>query len=267
MVTRSDLVKNIKEQNNCLCIGLDTDLERLPAFMPKTPDSVLEFNKQIIDATKDLCVAYKVNTAFYESMGAAGWEILEKTAALLPEGHFNIADAKRGDIGNTSAQYAKAFFEAMPFDAVTIAPYMGRDSIEPFYGFDGKWAIILALTSNPGSADFQRQSTGSRQLWEDVLEMTSGYGDAGNTMYVVGATRAADLKKVRSIVPDHFLLVPGVGAQGGSISEVIANGRNEDVGLLINVSRAVIFAGDGKDFADRARQAALDYNTEMKTYL
>lgn len=266
-MTREQLIKRIKETNNCLCIGLDTDINRLPSHFKKDAASVLEFNKKIIDATQNHCVAYKINTAFYESMGAEGWHVLEKTAEYLPEGHLKIADAKRGDIGNTSAQYAKAFFEAMPFDAVTVAPYMGKDSIEPFLQFQGKWTIVLGLTSNPGSYDFQRRVAGNTQLWQDVLEQTSQYGNKGNTMYVVGATRSEDMKEVRKTVPDHFLLVPGIGAQGGSIEDVIVNGRNDDVGLLINVSRSVIFAGNGKDFAEKAGEAALRYHNEIKTYL
>ncbi len=264
---KQKLVEEIRKTRSCLCVGLDSDPEKLPEHFTADPESVLEFNKQIIDATLDTCVAYKINTAFYESMGSEGWKVLEKTVACIPESHFKIADAKRGDIGNTSTQYAKAFFQAMPFDAVTVAPYMGRDSVEPFLAFENKWAIILALTSNPGSNDFQQLKTGEAYLWQEVLRKTSQYGNDQNMMYVVGATKAAELKEVRKIVPEHFLLVPGVGAQGGKLSEVIENGKNKDTGLLINVSRAIIFAGKGRDFKDKAREAAIAYHTEMKNYL
>lgn len=264
---RKELVNQIKKKKSCLCIGLDSDLQKLPPHFPRTPSSVYDFNKAIIDATLDLCIGYKINTAFYESMGTAGWEVLEKTVGYIPDTHFRIADAKRGDIGNTSAQYAKTFFEVMPFDALTVAPYMGRDSIEPFFQFKNKWVIILALTSNPGSEDFQKLKTGQGFLWQQVLDTASGFGDSFNTMFVVGATQASAFTEVRKLVPDHFLLVPGIGAQGGSMRDVIANGKNDDVGLIINVSRAIIFAGNGKDFALKAREAATGFHNEMKAYL
>lgn len=248
-------------------MGLDTDLEKIPDHFEKKTSSIFPFNKEIIDATKDLCVSYKINTAFYEVYGAEGWKALEQTVNYIPSTHFKIADAKRGDIGNTSSQYAKAFFENLSFDAITIAPYMGRDSIEPFLKFKNKWSIILALTSNEGSADFQQQLCGEKPLWQSVLEKTSQYGSYENTMYVVGATKANDLKSVREIVPNHFLLIPGVGAQGGSVREVMENGKNEDCGLLINVSRGIIFAGKDRDFAKKARQIAMLYKIEMKNCL
>lgn len=266
-MNKQQLISEIRAKQTCLCVGLDTDIDKLPAHLSKDAAGMLAFNKAIIDATADLCVAYKVNTAFYESLGAAGWQVLEETAAYIPDTHFRIADAKRGDIGNTSLQYAKAFFETMPFDAVTVAPYMGKDSVSPFLTAQGKWAIILGLTSNPGSEDFQRLPAGDQPLWEQVLQTTSTYGSDENIMYVVGATRAQDLERVREIVPDHFLLVPGVGAQGGSMEEVIRNGKTADIGLLINASRAIIFAGTGRDFDSKAREAALAYHDEMKTYL
>lgn len=266
-LNRKELISQIGQKKSCLCVGLDSDLKKLPEHFSKNAESVFEFNKAIIDATQDVCVAYKINTAFYESMGTKGWQALENTVRYIPDSHFKIADAKRGDIGNTSAQYAKTFFEAMPFDALTVSPYMGRDSIEPFLQFEGKWVIILALTSNPGSNDFQKLKTGEDTLWQQVLKTTSGYGNASNTMYVVGATQASELKHVRNIIPDHFLLVPGVGAQGGSLKDVMAYGKNTDTGLIINVSRAVIFAGHDKDFAKKSREAAIKYHNEMKTYL
>lgn len=248
-------------------MGLDSDIEKLPGHLPKNAAGVLEFNKKIIDATHDLCVAYKINTAFYECLGTDGWKIMESTVDYISKDHFIIADAKRGDIGNTSTQYAKAFFEKLRFDAITIAPYMGRDSIDPFLKFENKWAIILALTSNEGSADFQKLKCGNHFLWEEVINNTKQYGTRENIMYVVGATRTDDLEKIRSLIPHHFLLIPGVGAQGGSISAVMAHGKNSDTGLLINVSRSVIFAGKEKDYAEKAREAALSFRNEMKEYL
>lgn len=266
-MNRKKLISEIKSKNSCLCVGLDSDVEKLPGHLPKDAYGIIEFNKQIIDATRDLCVAYKINTAFYECLGAGGWRAMEETVNYIAGDHFIIADAKRGDIGNTSTQYAKAFFEKLNFDAITIAPYMGKDSILPFLHFEHKWAIILALTSNEGSADFQKLNCEGAHLWQQVLKATKEYGSDENIMYVVGATRADDLKKVRAIVPSHFLLIPGIGAQGGSIAEVMKHGKNKDAGLLINVSRSIIFAGDGKDFAEKAREAALSFKNEMKEYL
>ncbi len=228
---------------------------------------VFEFNKEIIDATKDLCVAYKINTAFYESLGVAGWQALEKTVKYIPATHFKIADAKRGDIGNTSNQYARAFFEAIEFDALTVAPYMGSDSVKPFLDYENKWTIVLGLTSNEGSKDFQQQRVGDEFLYETVIKKTAEWGTSQNLMFVVGATKADEIASIRKIIPDHFLLIPGVGFQGGSLSEVSKYGLNVDCGLLINVSRAIIYAGKKENFAAEAREIALQYQTEMKEYL
>lgn len=266
-MTREEIIKEIREKKSCLCVGLDSDVEKLPAHFPKTAESVLEFNKAIIDATRDLCVSYKLNVAFYEILAADGWRVMEETAQYIGQNHFLIADAKRGDIGNTSTQYAKAFLQNLPFDAITVSPYMGSDSVQPFLGISGKWVILLGLTSNKGSMDFQKLKVGANYLWEQVLVTTSEYGSAENMMYVIGATRAEDLERVREILPDHFLLIPGVGAQGGTVKDVMEKGSNKDCGLLINVSRSVIFAGGGEDFALAAREAASRFRNEMKDYL
>ena len=264
---RKFLVQQIKEKKSYLCVGLDTAIEKIPAHLKSQPDAVFEFNKQIIDATKDLCVAYKINTAFYEAEGVEGWKALEKTVNYIPSTHFKIADAKRGDIGNTSYQYAKAFFETIPFDAITVAPYMGSDSVKPFLDYENKWTIVLGLTSNEGSKDFQQQRINENFLYEEVIKKTSEWGTKENLMFVVGATKANDIKSIRKIIPDHFLLIPGVGFQGGSLSEVSMYGLNSDCGLLVNVSRAIIYAGNKEDFAKEARGIALEYQTEMKNYL
>ncbi|MEO8821502.1 MAG: orotidine-5'-phosphate decarboxylase, partial [Ginsengibacter sp.] len=211
--------------------------------------------------------AYKINTAFYESLGAKGWKALEQTVNYIPETHFKIADAKRGDIGNTSDQYAKAFFETIPFDAITVAPYMGSDSVKPFLNYQDKWTIVLGLTSNKGSEDFQQRKIGDQFLYEEVIRRTSEWGTKGNLMFVVGATKAAEISSIRKIIPDHFLLIPGVGAQGGSLSEVCKYGLNSEVGLLVNASRAIIYAGKDENFAEEARKVARQYQTEMKSYL
>lgn len=266
-MTREYLIQQIKEKKSFLCVGLDTDIEKIPAHLKTAADAVFEFNKKIIDATKDLCVAYKINTAFYEARGIRGWEAMEKTVNYIPDTHFKIADAKRGDIGNTSDQYARAFFETISFDAVTVAPYMGSDSVKPFLKYEGKWSIVLGLTSNAGSYDFQQQRIGDHFLFEQVIKKTSEWGTKENLMFVVGATKASELSSIRKIVPDHFLLIPGVGAQGGSLSEVCRHGLNKDCGLLINASRAIIYAGKKEDFAEEARSVALQYQTEMKSYL
>lgn len=284
-MTRQQLVNQIKITNSYLCIGLDTDLQKLPRHLQSGgPDAVLSFNKAIIDATLHTCVAYKINTAFYEAMGAKGWEIMAETAAYIPDTHFKIADAKRGDIGNTSSLYARAFFETLAFDAVTVAPYMGEDSIRPFLDYKEKWTIVLGLTSNKGSADFQHlqlvgqqpdlplvpnitQGHRSELLYEKVLENVCQWGTPDNLMFVIGATQATELEHVRSIVPNHFLLVPGVGAQGGSLEEVSKYGLNKEAGLLVNASRAVIFASGGEDFADAARTVAEGYQREMQPYV
>ncbi len=283
-MNRSELVNQIQEKNSFLVVGLDTDITKIPKHLMGETDPVFAFNKAIIDATKDHCVGYKINTAFYESQGLKGWESMEKSLHYIPNTHFKIADAKRGDIGNTSAQYAKTFFEVLPFDAVTIAPYMGEDSVRPFLEYQNKWSIVLGLTSNAGSNDFQQlmvqpayqvqtlephitQNNSEKRLYETVLEKIASWGTPENLMFVVGATRASDLENIRSIIPEHFLLVPGVGAQGGSLAEVSKYGMNRDCGLLVNASRAIIFASSGEDFATVATKVAKEYQTEMKTYL
>jgi orotidine-5'-phosphate decarboxylase len=248
-------------------VGLDTDLSKIPKHLQGSPNAIVDFNKAIIDATKDYCVSYKINTAFYESMGLKGWAAMEETVQYIPTTHFRIADAKRGDIGNTSSQYAKAFFETLPFDAITVAPYMGEDSVRPFLEYEDKFTIVLGLTSNQGAKDFELQKTGDRFLYEKVLETVATWGTPNNLMFVVGATQASELANIRQIVPEHFLLVPGVGFQGGSLKEVSDYGLNSDCGLLVNASRAVIYAGGNEDFAEAAKQIALEYSTEMGCYL
>lgn len=273
-MTRKQLIEQIQRKKSYLCVGLDTDITKIPAHLQSHPDAVLEFNKQIIDATHDLCVAYKINTAFYEAMGVKGWQAMEKTVNYIPKDQFIIADAKRGDIGNTSTQYAKAFFETMDFDAITVAPYMGEDSVKPFLEFENKWAIVLGLTSNAGSKDFEQlkfvgphANNGSEYLYETVLKKVSSWGTYENLMFVVGATKASDLTDIRKIIPEHFLLVPGVGFQGGSLAEVTKYGMNKDCGLLVNASRAIIYASEKEDFAIEARAIAKQYQTEMAGYL
>jgi orotidine-5'-phosphate decarboxylase len=254
-----------------LCIGLDVDLEKMPPHLLQTEDPIFEFNKSIIEATHELAVAYKPNTAFYEAYGLKGWKSLKKTIDYLNKNHpeiFTIADAKRGDIGNTSTRYAKAFFEDMDFDAVTVAPYMGSDSIEPFLAFKDKFAILLALTSNSGGLDFQvLQDKNGTTLYEHVLDVSSTWKNSQQLMYVVGATRPEYFKKIRKIVPNHFLLVPGVGAQGGDLKSVCTYGLNSDIGLLVNSSRGIIFASAGEDFEIRAREKALELQKEMEIIL
>lgn len=257
---REQLISIIRERKSFLCVGLDTDPLKIPKGL-----SILEFNKQIIDATRDLCVAYKPNLAFYECLGKEGWEILHETVKYIGKNHFTIADAKRGDIGNTSLYYAKTFFETYDFDSITVAPYMGKDSVTPFLQHNGKWAIVLALTSNPGAEDFEMNPLEDGSLlYEQVLKRSSEWGSINNTMYVIGATRPVMFEKVRALVPDHFLLVPGVGAQGGSLTEVCKYGLNKDVGLLINASRSILYAsGNATDFADAAREEARSMQREM----
>ena len=266
-MTRQQLIEQIKLKKSYLCVGLDTDFDKIPKHLQKHPDAIFEFNRQIIDATKDLCVGYKINTAFYEVLGAKGWDIMERTVNYIPKEHFTIADAKRGDIGNTSSQYAKAFFETLNFDSITVAPYMGEDSVRPFLEFDNKWAIVLGLTSNSGSKDFEQQKIGNHFLYEKVLKTVSGWGNENNLMFVIGATKASVLEDIRKIIPHHFLLVPGVGFQGGSLEEVSKYGLNKDCGLLVNASRAIIYASEKEGFAAEARAIALQYQTEMATYL
>lgn len=271
-MTKQDLIHQIFKKKSYLCVGLDTDIKKIPVHLLDFPDPVFEFNRQIIDATRDYCVAYKPNIAFYEAGGRKGWESLEKTLEYIPGDCFTIADAKRGDIGNTSGLYARAFFDknssGLDFDAVTVAPYMGKDSVLPFLEYPSKWVILLALTSNNGAQDFQNLplSAGDR-LFERVLSTSQAWGTAENLMYVVGATQADNLEDIRKIVPDHFLLIPGVGAQGGSLGEVSRYGLNKDCGLLVNSSRGIIYASSGKDFAERAGEEAAAIREEMATYL
>ena len=281
-MTRTQLTEQIFSKRSYLCVGLDTDITKIPRHLQSHPDPVLEFNKQIIDATKDLCVAYKINTAFYEAVGVKGWETMEKTVNYIPSTHFKIADAKRGDIGNTSYQYAKAFFETLHFDAITVAPYMGEDSVKPFLEYENKWTILLGLTSNPGAADFELKKVLTQIddleegihirknetsfLYETVLETAAEWG-TDNLMFVVGATRAEELINIRQIVPDNFLLIPGVGAQGGSLEEVSRYGMTKDCGLLVNASRAIIYAGEKENFAQEARAVAVQYQKEMECFL
>ena len=267
-MNRQELLYQIKSKRSFLSIGLDTDIKKMPSHLLELEDPIFEFNKQIIDATKDLCVAYKPNIAFYESMGVSGWNSLQKTLDYIPKNIFTIADAKRGDIGNTSNMYARAFFEKMNFDSVTIAPYMGSDSVTPFLEFKDKWAIVLALTSNKGGLDFQKiENKNGKQLFEQVLETSQNWGTDKNMMYVVGATRAEQLSEIRAIIPNHFLLVPGVGAQGGSVEEVAKYGMNADCGLLVNSSRGIIYASSDIDFAEKAREEAEKLQHKMDILL
>ncbi len=271
-MTRHELINQIKEKRSFLCVGLDTDITKIPEHLLDGEDPIYTFNKAIIEATEDLCVAYKPNIAFYECYGAKGWEILQKTWQALPKNCFSIADAKRGDIGNTSKMYAQAFFEegasGMSFDSITIAPYMGKDSVTPFLDFENKWAIVLALTSNEGSKDFQNfENTQGQHLFEEVIDKVNTWGTVDNLMYVVGATRGEGFLKIRQHAPDHFLLVPGVGAQGGSLQEVCQYGMNKDCGLLVNSTRGIIYASSGLDFAERAREEAIKLQKEMELEL
>jgi orotidine-5'-phosphate decarboxylase len=267
-MTKKELINQIKKKKSFLCIGLDTDISKIPTHLLELEDPIFEFNKQIIDTTKDLCVAYKPNIAFYESRGIKGWESLQKTLAYIPNDIFTIADAKRGDIGNTSKMYARAFFENMSFNSVTVAPYMGSDSVTPFLKFKDKWAIVLALTSNKGGLDFQKiEDKNGKQLFKQVLETSKQWGSDENMMYVVGATRAEQLSEIRNIIPNHFLLVPGVGAQGGNVQDVAKYGMNKDCGLLVNSSRGIIYAGNDVDFAEKANTEAQKLQQEMAVIL
>jgi orotidine-5'-phosphate decarboxylase len=264
------LFNNIVEKRSFLCVGLDSETEKIPSFLKKSKDPVFEFNKRIIDATQKYAVAYKPNVAFYESAGAAGWMTLEVTVKYIRKMYpkiFIIADAKRGDIGNTSKMYAKAFLEKMPFDAITVAPYMGEDSVSPFLSYNEKWVVLLALTSNKGADDFQYHNEDGIKLFERVLTISQKWGTIDNLMYVVGATRAEMLKDIRKIVPEHFLLVPGVGAQGGSLEEVAKYGMTGKCGLLVNSSRGIIFADSTENFAKVAGEKAREVQQEMKCYL
>ena len=265
---RNELVAQIKKKKSVLCVGLDTDASKLPLHLQNDPNGILLFNKAIIDATKEYTVAYKINTAFYEAMGIKGWEIMQATLAYIPKEIFTIADAKRGDIGNTATQYAKTFFETYPYDSVTVAPYMGADSVQPFLAFENKWAIVLGLTSNPGSQDFQMLSLADQSfLYERVLKTVSSWGTSENTMFVIGATRADQLQNVRNILPHHFLLIPGVGAQGGDVATVCEHALTDDGGILINVSRGIIYASSQENFASKAQDAAKMYQQEMQQFI
>jgi len=266
-MTRQQLVSQIRSTGTYLCVGLDSDRTKIPPHLFSYSDPVFEFNRRIIDATKDHCVAYKINTAFYEADGVKGWETMEKTVNYIPATHFKIADAKRGDIGNTSSQYARAFFETLAFDAITVAPYMGEDSVRPFLEYKDKWTILLGLTSNSGSKDFELQPAGDSLLYERVLTTAAGWGSPDNLMFVIGATQADAFRNIRRLTPEHFYLVPGVGAQGGSLEEISKQAMNKAVGLLVNASRAVIFASGGEDFEEAATAAAGAYHREMKGYL
>lgn len=267
-MTKQELIHQIKLKRSFLCVGLDSDIKKIPPHLLKMEDPIFEFNKQIIDATKAYCVAYKPNIAFYESLGPKGWASLQKTLDYIPEECFTIADAKRGDIGNTSSLYARAFFEELTFDSITVAPYMGSDSVKPFLDYKHKWVILLALTSNAGSFDFQEQQLkeGGR-VFEQVVNTSKGWGNSSNMMYVVGATNGARIGEVRTLVPDHFFLVPGVGAQGGSLEDVVEYGFNADCGLLVNSSRGIIFASSDTDFAAHAGLKAKALQQQMAEML
>jgi len=286
-MTRNELVKEIFAKQSYLIVGLDTDPLKLPRHLREQKDGMLLFNKAIIDATKDYCVGYKVNTAFYEAQGAKGWEVMEETARYIPSTHLKIADAKRGDIGNTSAQYAKAFFETLNFDSITVAPYMGEDSVKPFLEFKNKWTILLGLTSNSGASDFELQkllqpttaaieaaelaldvaSHKTEFLYERVLRTASTWGSEDNLMFVIGATKPQEFTNIRNITPNHFYLVPGVGAQGGSLKDISELAMTIDCGLLVNASRAIIYASGEENFAEAATEVAKAYAAEMKSYL
>lgn len=264
---KSQLVREIRAKKSFLCVGLDTDIKKIPAFLMDFEDPVFEFNKRIIDATREYCVAYKPNIAFYESLGSKGWESLKKTVDYIPDNILTIADAKRGDIGNTASMYAKTFFETYNFDAVTVAPYMGLDSIEPFVEYSRKWTIVLGVTSNPGAKDFQFLNTNNQLLYQVVIKKIAQHTNASNTMFVVGATRGEEIAEARKCAPDHFFLVPGVGKQGGDLKSVAEYGFNRDCGILVNSSRGIIYAGNGADFDVAAGKAARELRNEMAQIL
>ncbi len=268
-MNRAQLFEQIQKKDSYLCVGLDTDIEKIPKHLLSTPDPVFEFNKQIIDATHQYCVAYKPNIAFYEALGPKGWESLQKTLDYIPKDIFTIADAKRGDIGNTSSLYAKAFFQHMNFDSITVAPYMGEDSVKPFLKFKDKWVILLAHTSNPGSSDFQliESVVTGRKLYEEVILKAQQWSTPDQLMYVVGATQTEKLQSIRALAPEHFFLVPGIGAQGGDLELVSKYGMNKQCGLLVNSARSIIYASSEVDFAKRAGEEALKVQQEMKVYL
>lgn len=271
MISRQQLIAQIKQKKTFLCVGLDTDVEKIPEFLREYPDPAFEFNKRIIDATKDLCIAYKPNAAFYESRGMAGLQSLISTYEYLPKDCLSIIDAKRGDIGNTSDNYAKAFFNedvtGMGFDAITVTPYMGNDSVTPYLKYEGKWVIILALTSSVGSKDFQYLNTGEGFLYETVIQKANTWAGADRLMFVVGATKSTEFTNIRQYAPDNFLLVPGVGAQGGSLEDVCKYGMTKDCGLIVNASRSIIYASNGEDFAEAARAEALSLQQQMQVEL
>ena len=266
-MTKSDLFEQIRAKQSFLCVGLDTDIRKIPKHLLEHEDPIFEFNRQIIDATKEYAIAYKPNIAFYEAMGPEGWISLQKTIDYIPEEIFTIADAKRGDIGNTSALYARAFFENMNFDSVTVAPYMGVDSVSPFLEFENKWVILLAVTSNEGGKDFQFLESGSKPIYQHVLEKSKEWGSSENLMYVVGATRPEYLTSIRKVIPDNFLLVPGIGAQGGDLDAVCKFGMNSECGLIVNSARGIIYKSSGEDFGDVARLEAQSLANEMSQLL
>ncbi len=266
-MTRQQLAELIRTRSSYLCVGLDTDLTRIPKHLLQEEDPAFEFNKAIIDATREYCVSYKINTAFYEVQGARGWETMEKTVQYIGQDHFKIADAKRGDIGNTSTQYAKAFFETLAFDAITVTPYMGSDSIQPFLEYKGKWTIVLGITSNKGASDFELRTCGDQFLFEKVIRTVSGWGTPENLMFVAGATQSNIFTRLRQWIPDHFLLVPGVGAQGGNLEEITRKAINRDCGMLVNVSRDLLYASADETFAEAAGRRAAAYQREMRGYL
>lgn len=268
-MTRKELIERIRSKKSFLCVGLDSDLEKIPSFLLEFDDPIFEFNKRVIDATKDHCVAYKPNIAFYECLGSKGWDSLKKTIDYIPKTHFSIADAKRGDIGNTSKMYAKTFFEYMDFDSVTVAPYMGEDSVAPFLEFENKWVILLGLTSNKGAKDFQFfMNKEGRSLFEEVISKAQHWGSPENLMFVAGATRGDDLVSARECAKDHFLLVPGVGAQGGSLEEVYKYASLEnDIGLLVNSSRGIIYAGEDEGFEREVNEAAKQLHKKMSSLM
>jgi orotidine-5'-phosphate decarboxylase len=262
-MTRQELIEQVQAKQSMLCVGLDTDMGKLPQGIEKNIEGMLEFNRQIIRHTEKYAVSYKINTAFYEQYGSEGWQCMEETLAMIPSHCFTIADAKRGDIGNTSSMYARAFFERMDFDAVTVAPYMGEDSLRPFLEFKDKWVICLGLTSNAGSKDFQVLESGGKKLYEHVIEKVSQWGSEDNLMFVTGATKASDLRAIRDMIPGHFLLVPGVGAQGGSVHDVCEHAMTDFGGLLINASRSILYAGSSEDYAEKAEAEAKKLQEEM----
>jgi len=271
MLSRQQLIQQIKQKKSFLCVGLDTDINKIPAFLKEYPDPVFEFNKRIVDATRDLCIAYKPNAAFYESRGIKGLQSLIATSEYLPKDCLSIIDAKRGDIGNTSAMYAAAFFDGkaagMNFDAITVAPYMGNDSVTPFLEFEGKWVILLALTSSVGSKDFQYLRIENDYLYESVIKTANTWAGPDRIMFVVGATKSTEFTTIRKYAPDNFLLVPGIGAQGGNLEEVCKYGITKDCGLIVNASRSIIYASNGEDFAEAARAGALSVQQAMQTEL